>query len=72
MSLLFKYVATATFLVLLTSSFHSLAQGGGKAEPRRIEFTRGTSTTAINEKIKDAQQAEYVLAGKEGTATHAD
>jgi hypothetical protein len=65
MSLLLKYVAATTFLVLLTVA-HSLAQGGGKAEPRRIEFTRGTSTTTLNDKIKDDQEAEYVLAAKKG------
>jgi hypothetical protein len=65
MSLLLKYVAATTLLVLLTVT-NSLAQGGGKAEPRRIEFTRGTNTTTINDKIKDDQEAEYVLAAKKG------
>ncbi len=41
-------------------------QGGGKAEPLRIEFKRGTSSTTINDKIKDGVQAEYVLAARKG------
>jgi hypothetical protein len=65
MSLLLKYVLATTFLILLTVT-HTLAQGGGKAEPRRIEFTRGTNTTTLNDKIKDDQEAEYVLAAKKG------
>ena len=65
MSLLLKYVAATILLILLTVT-HSLAQGGGKAEPLRIEFTRGTNTTTINDKIKNDQQAEYVLAAKKG------
>ena len=65
MNLLLRYVAASTFLILLTVT-HSLAQGGGKAEPRRIEFACGTNTTTINDKIKDDQEAEYVLAAKKG------
>ena len=65
MSLLLKSILATTFLLLLTVT-HSLAQGGGKAEPRRIEFTRGTNTTTINDKIRDDQEAEYVLAAKKG------
>jgi hypothetical protein len=45
---------------------HVAAQGGGKAEPLRIEFARGTSSKTINDKIKDQQEAEYVLAAKKG------
>jgi hypothetical protein len=65
MSQLVKFFATITFLMLATVT-QALAQGGGKAEPRRIEFARGTSTATINEKIKDNQEAEYVLVAKKG------
>jgi hypothetical protein len=44
----------------------AVAQGGGKAEPRRIEFKRGAATTTINDKVKGQQEAEYVLAAKKG------
>jgi hypothetical protein len=43
-----------------------MAQGGGKAEPKRIEFKRGTSTTTVVDKIKDDQEAEYVIAARKG------
>jgi len=53
-------------LMILISGSLALAQGGGKAEPLRIEFKRGTTTTTIVDKVKDDQQAEYVLAAKKG------
>lgn len=58
------------FLILLSiiclSATASLAQGGGKAEPLRIEFKPGTTGTTIIDKIKDDQEAEYVLSAKKG------
>jgi hypothetical protein len=42
------------------------AQGGGKAEPRRVEFKAGTNTTTINDRIKDSEEAEYVFVAKKG------
>jgi hypothetical protein len=44
----------------------SLAQGGGKAEPLRIEFKRSTTSTTINGKLRGTEEAEYVLAAKKG------
>ena len=58
-----KFILVA-LLLLLTTSASVFAQGGGKAEPLRIEFKRGTTSTTINDKIKDDQQAEYVLSVK--------
>jgi len=43
----------------------AMAQGG-KAEPNRIEFRSGTSSTIINGTVRGAEQAEYVLAAKKG------
>ena len=60
-----RFASLSVFL-LLASASHALAQGGGKAEPLRIEFKRGTSSTAIIDKIKGDQQAEYVLAARKG------
>src|SRR4030095_2181774 len=42
------------------------AQRGGKAEPNRIEFKRGTSSTTISEVVRGDEQAEYVLSAKQG------
>jgi len=51
---------------LLMPAVTTMAQGGGKAEPKRIEFKRGTSTTTVVDKIKDDQEAEYVIAARKG------
>ena len=53
-------------LLVLMSAVIAAAQGGGKAEPLRIEFKRGTNSTTINDKIKDDEEAEYVLSAKKG------
>src|SRR5689334_183350 len=42
------------------------AQRGGKAEPNRIEFKRGTSTTTISDVVHNDEQAEYVLSARQG------
>jgi hypothetical protein len=44
----------------------SLAQGGGKAEPNRIEFKRGATSTTVNGKVRGDEEAEYVLAARNG------
>ena len=43
-----------------------MAQGGGKAEPNRIEFKRGTTRTTISGTVRGDEQAEYVLGAKKG------
>ena len=43
-----------------------MAQHGGKAEPNRIEFKRGTTSTTINGTVRGDEQAEYVLGAKLG------
>jgi hypothetical protein len=53
------------FLMLLPCSI-SLAQGGGKAEPLRIEFKRGANTTTINGKVRGTEEAEYLLSARKG------
>lgn len=52
-------------LTLLVCS-GAMTQRGGKAEPNRIEFKRGTSSTTINGTVRGDEQAEYVLAAKQG------
>ena len=43
-----------------------MAQHGGKAEPLRIEFKRGATSTTINGAVRGSEEAEYVLAAKKG------
>ena len=42
------------------------AQRGGKAEPNRIEFRRGTTSTTISDSVRGSEEAEYVLSAKKG------
>ena len=53
-------------IVILVTCSAALAQGGGKAEPNRIEFKRGTSSTIISGVVRGDEQAEYVLGAKQG------
>ena len=54
------------FLFVLANGGTALAQHGGKAEPNRIEFKRGTASTIIRGTVRGGEQAEYVLAAKKG------
>src|SRR6266540_720199 len=54
------------FLLVIESGGAALAQGGGKAEPSRIEFKRGTSSTTISGVVRGDEEAEYVLSAKKG------
>lgn len=54
------------FLFLVSSARPAFAQHGGKAEPKRIEFKRGTTSTTISDTVRGSEEAEYVLAAKKG------
>jgi hypothetical protein len=51
------------FLLAATTA---IAQRGGKAEPNRIEFKRGATSTVVNGTVRGDEEAEYVLAAKKG------
>jgi hypothetical protein len=51
-------------LLLLTTCSLAAAQGGGKAEPLRIEFKRGANSATLNGKVRGTEEAEYVLTAK--------
>ena len=51
--------------LILIACAAAVAQGG-KAEPNRIEFKRGTTTTVINGIVRRDEEAEYVLGAKKG------
>ncbi len=55
-----------SFLLVLSTGGAVLAQHGGKAEPKRIEFKRGTNSTVVSGTVRGDEQAEYVLAAKKG------
>src|SRR5262245_34471986 len=53
-------------LVFCFGSVVAQAQGGGKAEPLRIEFKLGTTSSTISDKVWDQVEAEYVFTAKKG------
>jgi hypothetical protein len=55
-----------SLLLVLSTSGAALAQHGGKAEPKRIEFQRGSKTITISDTVRGSEEAEYVLAAKKG------
>ena len=55
-----------SFLFLFVAASEARAQGGGKAEPNRIEFKRGTSSTTVSGVVRNDEQAEYVLSARQG------
>src|SRR5437660_5012278 len=62
-------VCASLIPVLLVSLFAcaaAIAQRGGKAEPKRIEFKRGATSTIISGTVRGDEEAEYVLAAKKG------
>ena len=54
------------FLLLFFAGTQATAQNGGKAEPLRIEFKRGTTSTTISGVVRGDEEAEYVLSAKKG------
>lgn len=53
------------FLLLFLGASLALAQGG-KAEPNRIEFKPGTTSTTISGTVRNDEQAEYVVSAQLG------
>ena len=54
------------FLVFFSCAAPVFAQNGGKAEPLRIEFKRGATSTTLSGVVHGDEEAEYVLAAKKG------
>jgi len=57
-------IPTALFILLAATT--AMAQRGGKAEPNRIEFKRGATSTTVNGTVRGDEEAEYVLAARKG------
>ena len=53
-------------LLTIAACSVSLAQGGGKAEPLRIEFKRGANSAIVSGKVRGTEEAEYLLAARKG------
>jgi hypothetical protein len=64
--LLMIRIAIPTAMFILIAGSAAMAQRGGKAEPNRIAFKRGTTSTTVSGTVRGDEQAEYVLAAKKG------
>ena len=53
-------------LFLLFTAAPALAQHGGKAEPLRIEFKRGATSTTVSGSVRNSEEYEYLLGAKKG------
>jgi hypothetical protein len=61
------FIRGCFLLLLLTiAGANAFAQGGGKAEPGRIEFKRGSYTTTVSGMVRGDEEAEYTLAARKG------
>jgi hypothetical protein len=43
-----------------------LAQNGGKAEPKRIEFSNGRSSTVLSGSLSNSREMEFVFNARKG------
>jgi hypothetical protein len=59
------FICGCLFILFCTAQ-SATAQNGGKAEPNRIEFKRGATSTTISDNVRGSEEAEYVLAAKKG------
>jgi hypothetical protein len=67
----FSYLRQSAFICgvsvfLVFAAALAFAQHGGKAEPLRIEFKRGTTSTNVSGSVRNDEQYEYVLGAKKG------
>ena len=63
----FAFMRGGFLLLLLTLlGANVFAQRGGKAEPNRIEFKRGSYTTTLSGEVRGDEEAEYTLAARKG------
>ena len=51
---------------ILLTSLCAFAQGGGKAEPNRVELAAGRSSATLTGTLSNGQETEYVFAAKKG------
>jgi len=67
----FSYLRKSVFicgciLFLCCTAAPLFAQHGGKAEPLRIEFKRGSTSTTVSGSVRNDEEYEYVLGAKKG------
>ena len=53
-------------LLLALTAMPVFAQGGGKAEPKRIQFASGKSRASLTGTLSNSQEMEYIFGAKKG------
>ena len=53
-------------MICLAAFIPALAQNGGKAEPGRIQFAKGRTSTTLVGTLKSSEEQEYVFGAKAG------
>lgn len=61
-----KTILIKIIVLTLLFSINIFAQNGGKAEPRRVKFAKGKSSTVLTGMLTNDQQMEYVFGARAG------
>ncbi|NOT47339.1 MAG: hypothetical protein HOP17_06265 [Acidobacteria bacterium] len=64
MSLLQRTILPGVVCLIVANAV--FAQGGGKAEPKRVEFAKGSSSSKLTGSLSNSQEMEYVFSAKKG------
>lgn len=59
-----KVILSAVVCLFIVAA--SYAQGGGKAEPNRIRFAKGASSSVLTGTLSTGEEMEYVFGAKAG------
>ncbi len=62
-----SFLLVIAFFALAVSSF---AQGGGNAEPGRVKFSKGKSSTVLTGTLSGDQEQEFVFGAKKGQTVY--
>ncbi len=61
-----KNISLFLLIFLFLAAAAVYGQGGGKAEPNRIEFARGTSSKTLTATLSNDEEMEYVFGAAKG------
>ena len=65
-----KFSFLLVFAFLAFSAVSVAAQSGGKAEPNRIKFAKGKSSTVITGSLKGDEQYEFIFGARAGQTVY--
>ncbi len=59
-------VGLQSLIFLLIAVPYGSAQGGGKAEPLRVQFKRGSTSAMMKGVVRGSEEAEYLVGARKG------